>query len=229
MPRTAALGPKGLARHGLAGLMTKWPTVFELRDAVRGALDALSERNRTSMIQGDTAWTAQTYVAIKDRLLAIPNLVAQRDLTFHAFQQTALAQTYGFVDKEFNYDFTANIWDNEDPHFLIQTVIAGESEWNKGEPEEGWDFHKLLQSDALLCFMIFRQYPQKLTGNLERLARVITRKQFARREHDLSTSAYLFSFQWNYPPEYEFKHMFIDCYSKRFDYDQSSGWVERSE
>lgn len=201
--------------------MIQWPTVDELRDGTISAMDMVADRNRLSLIH-NRDWTTEMFVEIKNRL-------ARPGLEFQALRQTDSARSNGFLDKEFIYDFTANVYDDEDPYFLIQTAVAGESEWNIGETEEWWDFHKLLQSDAIFCFMIFAQYPEKMLESFGTLTRAIAKKQSARREHGLSTSAYLLSCRWNYPIEYEFKHMFIASDSKIFDHQKSAGWVERSE
>ena len=197
--------------------MDRWPPVEQLRDAVRFALDATAERNRTSLILGSD-WTTEVFLNIKVALDGF-------GLKFQALRNRTLAQSKGFLDAEFIYDFTANIYDeDEESGFLIQTAVAGESEWHVRDNEE-WDFHKLLQSDALLCFYILDDYPRNIASRLKRLSEAIVRKQRARRNHSLSTSAYLLSCRWSYPQQYEFWHKFVDPDGEQFIYDeQANQW-----
>ena len=128
--------------------MPPWPAIYELRDHVRGALDSVAARSLESQI-APGAWTREIFVSIKDRLIPL-------GLECQAFRQRAIAKENGFIDGEFTYDFTANIYHTNDDHFLIQTFVAGESEWNHGEVREFWDFHKLLQSDEIICFYVLK-------------------------------------------------------------------------
>jgi hypothetical protein len=182
--------------------MRQYPQIHDLRDRVLNALDAVCVRNRIRLIPpGD--WTGQVFVEIKNRLASL-NLECQ------AFQRRAIACSYGFIDAEFLYDFTAHIYHGDDDHFLIQTVIAGESEWSHAEVIDFWDFHKLLQSDALLCFFVFEPPYEKIVASFDRLIAAIKRKQSFRCANGLSTSAYLISCRWDCPQQYKFTHRFID-------------------
>src|SRR5436190_23573576 len=111
--------------------MVSWPTADQLKDHVRFALDAVATRNRVSLILG-CDWTADVFVEIKDRLTPL-------GLECQALKNRKQAQSKGFKDTEFIYDFTANIYDDKEDEFLIQTVVAGESEWHARDIEE-WDF-----------------------------------------------------------------------------------------
>jgi hypothetical protein len=182
--------------------MSESPTVHELRDHVRDALDAVAARNLNLPIpSGD--WTRQVFVEVKDRLCPL-------QLECQAFRRAKLAVENGFIDQEFIYDFTAHWYYDDEDHFLIQTAVAGESEWGRGEAKEFWDFHKLLQSDALLCFYVFEPAYESIEVCFERLTAAVKRKQSYRRERALSTSAYLLSCRWDYPERYKFAHRFID-------------------
>jgi hypothetical protein len=181
-----------------------FPAATDLRDRVKDALNAIAEKNRSSLIpSGD--WTRQVFVEIKERLVSL-NL----DLEYQAFRRRDFAKANGFIDQEFIYDFTANFYSKDEDHFLIQTVVAGESEWSHAEASDFWDFHKLLQSDALLCFYIFEPVYEQISQCFDRLIAAIVNKQSNRRRNNLTTPAYLLSCRWNYPQQYEFRHKFID-------------------
>jgi len=178
--------------------MYQWPPASELKDRVMAGLNEAAECHHMYPI---TDWTTAIFVQIRVHLA---------ELKCHALKNSEKALASGFCDKEFLYDFTANIYpDSEHDDLLIQTVVAGESEL-QNDGKYWWDFNKLLQSDAPLCFFIFHTAFCRMDASFEDLTNGIQRKQSYRQKHGLTSSAYLLSCRWGYPHQYSFKHRFID-------------------